>query len=108
MSSFEYMEFCYDGGPGVEFVASADKYSAEEAVKICIEERREMFYPRETSIFRIPTVTDARRKYVAYRLGVSSVWPDGAYTLVEKGERGAFPVHVIFYDDLKKEGRSNN
>lgn len=103
MTRFEYMEFCYDNGPCIEFVASADKYSAEETVRICIEERRDMFYPPETALFRIPATTDIRRKYAAYRFGVSDVWPDGAYTLVEKGKRGAFPVRVIFYDDLKRE-----
>ena len=101
MNSFDFMGFGYDGGPDDMLVVNANKYSAQETVNICKEEYEHLFNPRFGGTYKEPTIENVKNNYCAYRMGVSDIWPAGCYTLVEKPERGAFPVHVIYFSELE-------
>jgi len=100
MSKFDFMAFSYDAGPDEMFVAHAGKYSTEETVELC---KRECEYSLQRRKLREPTVNDVFDAWCGYRYGVSSEWPHGCYTFVGEKEIGAFPVHVIEFNQLKQE-----
>lgn len=101
MNSFDFMGFGYDDGSDDMLVANANKYSAQDTVDICKEEYEHLFNPCFGGAYKEPTIENVKNNYCAYRMGVSYIWPKGCYTLVEKPERGAFPVHVIYFSELE-------
>lgn len=107
MGKFDFMGFGYDSGHDDMFVAHAEKYTADEAVEHCKLEYAHLFCEADTyrlpwqKRLREPTIDDVQDVGCAFRLGVSSEWPEGCYTLVGIGEVGSFPVHVIDFARLK-------
>jgi len=97
-SKFDTMGFCYDGCYDAMFVANANKHTAEETVEMC---KKEYEYKFDEQGPRVPTIEDVESQYCAHRLGMDE-WPDGCYTIVEKGARGSFPVFVIYFDKLSR------
>ena len=98
------MAFGYDAGDSDMFVAHAGKYTAEETVRLCLQEYEHKFrnrdLPRKTiKALREPTAADVQDMHCAFRLG-NPEWPDGCYTLVGATESGAFPVRVIDFGRL--------
>lgn len=107
MSKFNYMTFGISAGDRDSFVAHAGKYTAEDTVRLCVAECEDLFM-RERDCFnhprkplRIPTVDDVQPARCAFRHGLSSEFPEGAYTIVGDGAVGSFPVHVIDFDRLR-------
>jgi len=103
MAKFDYMAFGYSPGDSDMFVANAKMYSTEETVELCKSEYDYKFLGKRAlhPDFRKPTPDDVQDAYCAFRFGLSPEWPDGCYTLVGEGERGAFPVHVIDFERLR-------
>ena len=108
MSKFDFMGFGCNGGYDDMFVAHAKKYTAAQTVELCKREFEHKFksrsiYGREIPALREPTAEDVQDVHCAFRFGVDPAWPDGCYTLVGEGDAGAFPVHVIDFERLKRE-----
>ncbi len=111
MGKFDFMGFGIEGSYDEMFVACARKYTPGETVNLCMREFEYKFKPliwcgRTIPALRAPSVDDVQSEYCAFRFGVSPEWPDGCYTLVGKGETGAFPVWVIDFERLKEDGDS--
>lgn len=103
MSKFKFMGFGYGGGSDELFVAHARKYSREETVALCVQEYEDLFSGVYKSKYRKPTVEDVDDGYCAYRFGVFPDYDGGCYTFAEQHERGAFPVYIITFEDLKEK-----
>ena len=111
MEKFDFMGFGIEGRYDEMFVACASKYTPAETIDLCMREFEYKFKPltwcgRTIPALRAPSVDDVQSAYCAFRFGVSPEWPDGCYTLVGKGETGAFPVWVIDFTRLKEDGDS--
>ena len=107
MSRFDHMAFGYSAGSSDIFVAHANKYTAEQVVKMCLTEYEYKFkgtygHGRCARALREPNVYDVQDGFCAFRFG-NPEYPDGCYTFVGENERGAFPVYVIDFDTLKTE-----
>lgn len=101
MSKFDFMSFGSGAGYDDMFVVSARKHTVQQVVEIF---KREYDYKIKRGDYREPVPADVQNACCAFRFGVSMEWPDGCYTFVSRGERGAFPVHVICFEKLKLEG----
>lgn len=110
MNNFEFSGFNTGGGFDSLFVLNATKYTKQQAVELCKREYEHrfkddgFFSKRGIRPLRVPTEADVEEKYCAFRLGFDfdEDYTRGCYTLVNKGDRGAFPVLVIDFENLEK------
>lgn len=107
-TAFDFMTFGVSAGDNDMFVANASKYTPNETIELCKKEYDYLFtrhttaYGRLCDPLRPPIVNDVQQCGCAFCFG-NPEWPDGCYTLVGEGERGAFTVWVIDFDGLRAE-----
>ena len=105
MSRFDYGNFG-DGGD-TEFVAHANKNTKEETLELFNFENKHLFEDG----YRKPTISDIKERAVRYYpippLGMEYEFENGCYSYARKGQRGSFPVWVIYFEDLEEVERDD-